>query len=127
MDLLLDTHIFLWFFDGDQRLSEKAKNAIMNPQNNKLVSILSLWEFSIKKRLNKMDTKNDLDRVLYLIDSNDFRLLNLTTNHCKPLLSLPFHHKDPFDRMLIAQAITEDLTFVTQDQDILLYKEVTIL
>ncbi len=121
MKLLLDTHIVLWFFEGDARLSKKAETAITSLDNKKYVSILSLWEFAIKKGLNKIQTESNIDRLEFLIAENGFELLDLTSKHCKQLLLLPYHRRDSFDRMLIAQAISDDLTILTEDKNFTSY------
>ena len=116
MKLLLDTHVFLWFIAGDARLSFSARSEIEAQDNLKLVSIASLWEMAIKISLGKLtlDQRFD-DFVPRLIETNGFDLLAVRTDHVARLTSLPFHHRDPFDRLLLAQARAEGMTLVSDD------------
>ena len=113
MRLLLDTHILLWAFAGDRRLSTAARDAILDDANEVFVSAASLWEASIKRAVGKLDF--DSAKVLAELDYNGFRELPVTIRHVVAAGDLPPHHKDPFDRLLIAQAAAEGLTVVTAD------------
>ena len=115
-DLLLDTHAFLWFVWDDPQLSSHAKSAIENPENRKLISIAACWEIAIKCALGKLKLDDTAENFLAReIASNNFELLPVSLIHATRTEKLPFHHHDPFDRMLIVQAMTEDLTLITRD------------
>ena len=119
MKLLLDTHILIWALSAQERLSEHVRSAIEDGGNDVLVSMASLWEIAIKQRLGKL--KVDLSEMLAEVHQADFRLLGIAAEHLVALTTLPLHHRDPFDRLLIAQAITEDATLVSSDRAIRRY------
>ena len=117
MNILLDTHAYLWFVGGDERLSATARNAIENPENLKIISAASLWEITIKHGLGKLELRSGLRPVLMdLISSNGFDLLSIETGHLLELSELPMQHRDPFDRLLIAQAKADGLTVCSADR-----------
>ncbi len=119
MNLLLDTHTLIWFLNGNETdLSTKAKRLIVDSTNISYVSIASLWEMAIKIRLGSLSFEPSYDNLLALLDQNGFELLPVTFQHTRQLLTLPMHHRDPFDRLLIAQSMTEDLLFITADANI---------
>ena len=124
MNLLLDTHTLIWVFDGSSKLSEEARLAIEDGANLIYVSAVTAWEIAIKKSIGKLKLNGD-----YLNGLKQYRFtqLNITTEHCLAVESLPNHHKDPFDRLLIAQAIHEKLVMVTRDSRIIKYPVSTIL
>jgi len=124
---LLDTHTLVWFLEGDSKLKKKFRQTITESSEKKYISIVSIWEIALKVSIGRLETDFSVEEIRLLIDRNGFLLMPIDHSHCLNIIDLPFHHKDPFDRMMIAQAITENLTFITQDQNILLYKEVTIL
>ena len=116
MNLLLDTHTFLWFIDDDPRLSAAAAAQIEHPAARVRVSVVTAWEIAIKLSTGKLR----LDRPLAhlwpeSLAENDFQVLDVTSEHVMALAPLPLHHRDPFDRLLIAQAIAEDLEIVSAD------------
>jgi PIN domain nuclease of toxin-antitoxin system len=115
MDLLLDTHALLWFLNGDDSLSNKARLAILNIENSKFISIASIWEISIKKSLDKLRFPSGLKRMLELIEENGFQLLPVTTEYALVLSTLEFKHRDPFDRLLVAQCLTDNLFLISKD------------
>ena len=119
MKLLLDTHALLWWLADDDRLGRQAREVIEDPANDILVSVVSLWEIVVKRRIGKLraDTKEVLDAV----QQAGFARLDISAAHLLTLQALPMHHRDPFDHLLIAQAITEDATFITDDRDIRRY------
>lgn len=121
MRLLLDTHALLWFLAGDPALGDPARRAIEDPANERRVSVASLWEIAIKISLGKLDVQGGFDAVVAALPENDFDLLALEVRHVRRLVDLPFHHRDPFDRVLIAQAIEDDLTIVTADRSFIAY------
>lgn len=114
MTLLLDTHAYLWWLAGDIRLGGDARRAISEPDSEIFVSVASLWEIAIKAGIGRL--KADVPAVVAEVEANRFRLLAIDRDHVIILADLPRHHRDPFDRMLIAQARTEELTIVTSDR-----------
>ena len=126
MDLLLDTHSLIWFLNGDEKLSEKAKSMIEDPANSKIVSIASIWEIAIKLSLDKFRFPKGFKHFLEMVEDNGFEILPITFDHALELSTLEFLHRDPFDRLLIAQCKTDDLVFVTKDENIKRYKIKTI-
>ena len=116
MRLLLDTHAFLWWLGASPRLSRRAKSAIGNARNQCLVSVASGWEIAIKLSLGKLRIDAALDRFLpEQLAANGFQPLAIELKHAARVARLAFHHRDPFDRLLIAQAIEEELSVVTAD------------
>lgn len=116
MAYLIDTHTFLWYVDGNPNLSEKAKSILENTDWVKYLSISSLWEIAIKESLNKLVLTKPYETLIGYITANNIVLLPVAFNHLLQLKKLPHHHKDPFDRLIIAQAITEDMTILSKDQ-----------
>ncbi|HEY0203561.1 MAG TPA: type II toxin-antitoxin system VapC family toxin [Acetobacteraceae bacterium] len=114
MKLLLDTHALLWWLADDARLGVSARNLIADPGNNVLVSIVSPWEVIVKMRVGKL--KADIGTTLALIERNRFTLLPISPAHLLALAVLPFHHRDPFDHLLIAQAVAEGAAFLSEDR-----------
>ena len=119
MNLLLDTHVFLWAVDDNPNLSTAAREAIVNGQNIVFVSAATAWEISIKRAIGKL--KIPESGYLEELRLHRFMSLSFTTEHALAVENLPPHHKDPFDRMLIAQAQKEKLTIVTRDPRIKAY------
>ena|ERR1700753_953675 len=116
MKLLLDTHTFIWFIEGSERLSPGALIEIQSKENERFVSSVSLWEIAIKYSLDKLEVKKSFDEILQLIIDNDIRIVSIETRHLKALLELEHHHKDPFDRLLIAQAFVENMAVLSIDR-----------
>lgn len=115
-DLLLDTHAMLWFFWDDPLLSLRAKSLIEDPNNRKLVSIASCWEIAIKCGLGKLKLGSPSQAFLsHEIARNNFELLPISLIHATSVESLPLHQKDPFDRLLIAQALAERISVISAD------------
>ena len=112
MRLLLDTHVFLWSIKDDRRLSKSVRNKILQA-TDVYVSSASIWEAVIKVKLKKLDI--DIDEMVSAISASGFLELPITSHHAAAVLSLPDLHRDPFDRILIAQAISEPLGFLTAD------------
>jgi PIN domain nuclease of toxin-antitoxin system len=116
MRLLLDTHAFLWFVMGDSRLSTTARAAIEDPGNDKLVSAGSIWEIAIKVSLGKLVLAEPFPVLIPReLSRNGFSMLTLSLAHAARVSTMPFHHRDPFDRLLIAQAQEEMLAIVGSD------------
>lgn len=116
MALLLDTHAFLWFIDADPRLSTTAAARIADPDERVVVSVVSAWEIVIKQGTGKLVLDRPLARLWpESIDANEFDVLNVTWEHIMALSPLPLHHRDPFDRLLMAQAIAEGHQVISAD------------
>ena len=116
MNLLLDTHTLLWFALNDPQLSVRAIDLIKDPANTKLVSPASYWEIAIKISVKKYALTEPYDEFMRsAIDLNGFRYLHIEPRHTAALITLPYHHRDPFDRLLIAQAMVDGLTIVGSD------------
>jgi PIN domain nuclease of toxin-antitoxin system len=114
--LLLDTHVLLWWREGSRKLGPRARGCIEREALSVHVSAATAWELAIKSRLGKLTVGEPLDRwLLAAIESSGFLALDVTLTHALHVSSLPEHHGDPFDRMLIAQAALDDLTLVTSD------------
>ena len=112
MNLLLDTHAFLWFISGNSKLSSISREEIENPENLKLVSIASLWAIGIKTSLGKLTLQKPFEELIpRQMEINGFELLHIQVGHVAKLTSLPFHHRDPFDRMLISQCLADEPIF----------------
>ncbi len=119
MRLLLDTHVFLWWIGDDSRLSLSAREAISVAENEVFLSVVSAWEISVKTRLGKLALPSDVDKFLPdQIQRNAMTILPIGLAHALRVARLPLHHRDPFDRMLVAQAQSEKLTLVTADEAI---------
>ena len=121
MDILLDTHAVIWFFDNDSRLSKPAVDAIFDLDNTIYVSIVSVWEVGIKYSTGKLTLNSEIGGFIEAINDNEFRLLEVSPDHIKAVTELPFIHRDPFDRMLIAQATVEGMSLLTVDDNIIKY------
>lgn len=113
MNLLLDTNVLLWWFAGDERLPVDTNELINRGQNQIVVSVASIWEISIKKSLGKLTIDGDLRQ--HMADQS-FRELPIEGRHAAAVEDLPLHHRDPFDRLLVAQARCEGLTLLTGDR-----------
>lgn len=118
MNLLLDTHILLWWLDDSPELSASSREAISRGDNPVFVSAATVWEIVIKRALGKLDLPDEFQEIL---EQQPFRHLEITFAHAFRVGSLPMLHRDPFDRILVAQCQIEGLTLVTQDLDIKRY------
>ena len=119
MNLLLDTHVLLWWLDDHPTLSKKARTAIADPENLVLISAAVIWEIRIKQALGKLEIPRNFRNVL---DRQPFEMLDITADHAHAVGDLPAQHRDPFDRMLVAQAKVEGLTLVSRDVRLKRYK-----
>ena len=116
MNFLLDTHVFLWFINDDPRLSDQRKDMIENEHNLRYLSVASLWEMSIKYNLGKLKLEPSYDDFVEKeVQESSIILLNIELEHLRINASLPFQHRDPFDRILIAQSLAENLPIMTVD------------
>lgn len=122
MRLLLDTHAFLWWIGDDPRLPDRARSAIGNGANEVFFSVVSAWEIAIKTGLGRVEVPQSLeDFVTEQVRVNGFEVLPVHLRHALAVSSLPALHRDPFDRMLVAQGMQEGLTLVTGDAEIARY------
>ncbi len=126
MKQLLDTHTFLWFVSGRNELSETAKSLIQNSNAQNFVSIASLWEISIKVKLGKLTIKGTIPSIIDDLTDNNFELLPINFAHIVKNNELELHHRDPFDRIIIAQAIVEDMQIIGKDDQFDKYLDKTI-
>lgn len=123
MRLLLDTQVLIWTLTNPKRLSEQARTAIAEGENRVFVSLATPWEMAIKTALGKLAPPEDLEEQLR---EQRFELLSIALRHTRAVASLPLHHRDPFDRMLIAQAQVDRMTLVTTDRQIRRYPVATL-
>ncbi len=122
MKALFDTHIFLWFLEGNKSLSADAAAGITNPENTLFFSAASYWEICIKISLKKLGLKKGWERIIEeVLLENSIQWLNIKKEHMENIITLPWHHHDPFDRILIAQANVEKCTLLTSDENIRKY------
>jgi PIN domain nuclease of toxin-antitoxin system len=118
---LLDTHTAIWFFNGDDALSQTAKRTISDPFNRKFLSIVSAWELAIKINLGKLEFNGKAAGFISLTEANGFTIVPIKAAHLAALEELPLTHRDPFDRLLIATALAEKMTLITADENIAQY------
>ena len=127
MKLLLDTHALLWFLGNDPQLSACGRQNIENPAHKKFVSAASLWEIAIKLSLEKLKLPKPFDEVFpHQLQVNGFELLPISYAHLNQLVLFPFHHRDPFDRLLLAQAVVDEMTIITRDPEFAKYPVKTL-
>lgn len=119
---LLDTHTLLWFIEGSNLLSQKAKQEIENENAFNFVSIASLWEIAIKVSLGKIELKTSFNQIDNKLAENGFEIIPVTFEDTLIISGLPFHHRDPFDRIIIAQAITNKMIIISKDDQFSLYE-----
>lgn len=115
MQYLIDTHVFLWFVSNAKELSKIAKTTIENGNNEIFISIASLWEISIKTALRKLTIKGDYESVIDDLNDNWIQILPINFAHTVEQNRLPFHHRDPFDRIIVSQAIIENMDLISID------------
>ncbi len=126
MNYLLDVHALIWFLNGDDNFSKKSKELIENQKNLKLISIATIWEIAIKISLGKFKFELGFKNFVDLINENGFEIIPISIQHTLKVSTLEFIHRDPFDRLIIAQAITDNLTIMTKDEYIEKYDVKTI-
>ncbi|RFB83034.1 twitching motility protein PilT [Rhizobium leguminosarum bv. trifolii] len=119
MRLLLDTHALLWWLNDDEKLGNHARRLIGDPENDVLVSAVSLWEITVKLRIGKLDV--DIEEIVAILPDQGFDRLDISHAHLIALAALPLHHRDPFDHLLMAQAVAEGAYLVSDDQNVALY------
>jgi PIN domain nuclease of toxin-antitoxin system len=116
MRLLLDTHTFIWFFTGNLKISNVIRELIESEENEKLLSTASIWEMAIKQSTGKLSFNLPfMGFITQQLSLNDFNLLQIKLSHIDVITTLPFHHRDPFDRLLIAQAMVEKIPILSID------------
>ena len=118
MRLLLDTHVLIWWLEGGKNITPKVQDQISRPNNDVFISAASAWEIAIKKNSGKLKTPDDLEEQ---IKRHAFTPLPIELSHALRAGALPLHHRDPFDRMLVAQCQIEDLSLVTHDTKLSMY------
>jgi PIN domain nuclease of toxin-antitoxin system len=121
MQYLLDMHTFIWFSENDKLLSRKAAREIVHIDNKCFLSLASLWEIAIKSHNGKLNIKIPFREILAFLQENRIEILQIQLNNLYTLLNLELIHRYPFDRIIVAQAITNDLTILTVDKDIVKY------
>jgi len=116
MRYLIDTHVLIWYLNGDKALPEKHAALMRDPQNKLYLSMVSIWELTIKMSSKKLECDKNIQEIEEYILSKDYEVMNVSFAHFKTLFDLPKLHGDPFDRLLIAQALTEGLTILSADR-----------
>ena len=124
---LLDTHTFLWFLAGDEQLSKSAITYIEDPKTVNYISIASLWEIAIKLSLRKLRLNVSFENLKNAIVDNGFEILPLDFEHIINLTTLENYHKDPFNSIIISQAISENLTVISRDNNFELYQKIKVI
>ncbi|MCL2802248.1 MAG: type II toxin-antitoxin system VapC family toxin [Treponema sp.] len=119
---LLDTHTAIWFFEGNSSISSKADQIIRNRTNRIYMSMISAWELTIKISLGKLRFSADVEGFIQVAQENDITFIPLEIAHLSVLKNLPLIHRDPFDRLLVATAIAEEMTLITIDENIAKYE-----
>ncbi|HEV7660988.1 MAG TPA: type II toxin-antitoxin system VapC family toxin [Allosphingosinicella sp.] len=127
MRLLLDTHIALWAVTGDSRLSARARDLIEDPDNHSFVSVVTIWEIAIKHVLRRDEMPVAPARALELFQIASYAILPVEPGHAVAIADLPRHHSDPFDRMLVAQAMIEPLKLLTRDKKLAAYGSIILM
>ena len=116
MRLLLDTHVFLWFVEGNSRLSKSAKDHVEDDAHDLFLSVASLWEMGVKISLGKLELPQPFAEFMQRhLALSSIELLGISPQHAYATADLPFHHRDPFDRLLAVQCLSEELTLVSAD------------
>lgn len=115
MNYLLDTHTLIWFLNGDSAMSANARKLIEHKNAKNFVSIVSIWEIAIKISLGKLNIHVPMEQLPVQINNNGFELLPVAFEDTIMISKLPFHHRDPFDRLLIVQSITNKLSLISKD------------
>ena len=118
MRYLLDTHTVLWLFEGTEKLPQRIRDIIYNADVDICVSVISAWEVAIKVSLGKLDFNGGVATFLSAIEANNIKLIGVNGDYIKSVESLPLIHRDPFDRLIIATALSENMTIITIDENI---------
>lgn len=123
MRLLIDTHLLLWAIAEPQKLPESARERLESTENDVLFSPVSLWELAIKLQIGRLDLPVSPDDIARAASSMGFEELPVTSSHAAAVIRLPLYHRDPFDRLLVAQAMQEPARFLTVDRQLGRYSE----
>ena len=116
MRALLDTNAFLWFISGSDRLSQNARNIMVDFNNDLVLSTASLWEMAIKTSIGKLELLDSFDRLIPVqLEKHAIDVLSIRLDHISKIIDLELYHRDPFDRLIIAQGITEQIPVITSD------------
>ena len=127
MKQLLNTHTFLWFVDGNPKLSTRVRGLIEDKTNENIISIVSLWEMSIKYNIGKLQLNSPFNTfVQQEVKESNIKVLNISLEHLNLTATLPLHHRDPFDHLIIAQAMVEDIPVLSIDRAFDAYSIITI-
>jgi len=121
MNYLLDTHALIWYFEDSTNMPVRIAKLIDNPAHHKFICVASLWEIAIKSNIGKLDMRLSFDELLDVISNSELTILPIESGYLKGLSKLPFIHKDPFDRLIIATALLEGLTIITVDENVQQY------
>ena len=117
MNYLIDTHILLWMMLEPNKLSEKVKSVLVNYSNTIYVSQVSLWEMAVKIKIGKLDIKMSLTDIINKMNNHGILILPIKNNHIEETINLELHHRDPFDRLIIAQTRVENMTIISKDSN----------
>lgn len=115
MKILLDTHTLIWFYQNARNLSLTAKNLIESTENESYISMATLWEMAIKTGLGKLEIGSQFEKFVEDFTNNGIQILSIETKHIFQYRTLPFHHGDPFDRMIVAQALVDKMDIISID------------
>lgn len=116
MKVLMDAHVFLWFVNGSSQLSAHARTIIEDPANDKFLSMASIWEMAIKISIGKLSIAQPFEQFIpHQLQINGFEMFEIKFDHLSKASQLPFHHRDPFDRLLIAQSLAEQMPIISVD------------
>lgn len=126
MRYLLDTHSVIWYLESSPKLSKHAQTLIEDGSNQCFVSVASLWEMAIKIALDRLELLTEFEKMQELLIMNSFEILPIQFEHLKVITQLPFHHHDPFDRILVAQSQVEKLVLISKDEKLQPYKIETL-
>ena len=121
MNLLLDTHTFIWFITGSEQLGKTARRMIENPDNESFISMASIWEMAVKVNIGKLELGKPFEKVIDDVNENGFQILPINFSHLVKYVDLELHHSDPFDRLIVAQAMTDNMIIITGDKYIKKY------
>ncbi len=121
MQLLIDTHILIWFLEGNNLLSTQRQKLLSNSQNEVFVSISSLWELAIKISIGKITLSKSLFQIIQQLEIENIEILPILPEHTLQVEKLPFHHRDPFDRIIIAQSLVEKSDLMSDDSEFAKY------
>ncbi len=126
MNLLLDTHVALWAITDHPKLSQQARSLIQSPKTSVWVSVANIWEIAIKYALGRSDMPVSSQDALRYFQASGYQILAVEAEHAVAVEALPMHHQDPFDRILVAQALVEPMRLMTHDAIVALYSETII-